>query len=290
MFVGLAALGLLLVAGPAGATFPGRKGLIAAEMEAGYRDTSHVWLFSATAKTPKYVAVGDHPAWSPDGKSLVLGQAAGITIFGVEGMRLTGRRVLVRQTASAGTTGNRWVGIPSWSGDGQWIVYVRQETPQRGLDIYKVRVSDGYTVRLTHAPYGWRKTDPDWSPDGSTIAYTDCNANGSTCSLDLMDADGSHKRVVYSRPHVEANDPKWSPDGTKLGVTLHPYYNNLNFPTGAAIVDVASHKLMTIYGADAFTTWTPDGRDFVVRDEDSRLPSSVRRQLDDHERVRYLGS
>src|SRR5262249_36049408 len=96
-----------------------------------------------------------------DGKSLVLGQSAGIVAFTVHGGRLTGRRVLVRQSSTAATTGNRWVGIPSWSADGQWVVYVRQETTLGGSDIYKVRVSDGSKVRLTHAPYGLPQDRPE---------------------------------------------------------------------------------------------------------------------------------
>src|SRR3989442_15794391 len=104
-------------------------------------------------------------------------------------MRLTSRRVLVRQASAV-----RWVGFPAWSGDGRYVVYVQGE-PGRGSDIYKVRVADGRTFRLTHARRSSFNTDPAWSPDSSTIAYTACNPSGIRCALELIDADGSHRRV-----------------------------------------------------------------------------------------------
>ena len=63
LLVGLVAVGLL--AGPAGATFPGRNGLIVGEGPPVDASHAELLLLGATAKV---VGVGFHPAWSPDGK------------------------------------------------------------------------------------------------------------------------------------------------------------------------------------------------------------------------------
>ena len=60
--------------------------------------------------------------------------------------------------------------------------FYAQGEPDLGSDIYKVRVADGRTFRLTHVPRGLRNLDPAWSPDSATIAYSACNPSGSRCA------------------------------------------------------------------------------------------------------------
>ena len=243
----LIAVGLVVT--PAGLTLPSRNGLIAAQGTGGGPNNSSLWLVGASAK---FVGLGFNPAWSPDGKWLAYGEPHAIEIARVQGMRLTGRRVLVRQR-------DRFhpVGDPAWSGDGKYVVYAQGDF---GGDIYKARVSDGRTFRLTHAPRGLRYLGPAWSPDNRTIAFDACNASGSRCALDFMDADGSHVRVVLSRPGTAFIRPKWSPDGRKIGLT-----RDVNFREQAEILDLASHKLRSLSDeSEHFDAWSPGGRRILI--------------------------
>ena len=54
---------------------------------------------------------------------------------------------------------------------------------------------------------------PDWSPDGSRIAFT-CvvNDNPEVCAVN---ADGSGRRRLTSSPGFDGH-PSWSPDGRKI--------------------------------------------------------------------------
>src|SRR5262249_40715658 len=81
-------------------------------------------------------------------------------------------------------------------------------------DVYVANADGSGLVRLTSDP--GPEFDPDWSPDGTKIAYRDSTRgiNGDD-EVFVMDADGSHKTNLTNNP---ANDwgPAWSPDGTRI--------------------------------------------------------------------------
>jgi Tol biopolymer transport system component len=65
--------------------------------------------------------------------------------------------------------------------------------------------------RLTFNPAS--DTEPAWSPDGSTIAFsTDRDGNG---EIYLMNADGTNLRRLTNHPAADRS-PSWSPDGTRI--------------------------------------------------------------------------
>ena len=71
--------------------------------------------------------------------------------------------------------------------------------------------ADGGNQRnLTHHPA--LDSSPDWSPDGSQIAFTSERTNG--LSIFVMDADGANVRQLTEGPFDVA--PKWSPDGKRI--------------------------------------------------------------------------
>src|SRR5207244_8872868 len=68
---------------------------------------------------------------------------------------------------------------------------------------------------------------PDWSPDGSKLAYEDDGfGNG---DIMVMNADGSNQHDVSNGPAMEFS-PAWSPDGEQIAY--------LSFASGPRLVYV----------------------------------------------------
>jgi TolB protein len=144
------------------------------------------------------------PSWSSDG-GLIAFYSAELYVMRPDG---TGARPITRVEAE----------YPAWSADGQRIAFMSAQPGVRVTDPnYDVFVAnrDGSRLRqLTDWPGedGW----PAWSPDGRSIAFSTTHApdGRGRYRVYLMDADGSHKRLLTRA--VSGGFPVWSPDGKAI--------------------------------------------------------------------------
>ena len=97
------------------------------------------------------------------------------------------------------------------------IAFVARNLEQSGYsDIYVVNPDGTGRVQLTDGSLD--DTSPDWSPDGTKIAYVhggagDLNADYNyPGTIMVMNSDGSGKRKLLD----DGSSPAWSPDGTKI--------------------------------------------------------------------------
>lgn len=121
--------------------------------------------------------------------------------------------------------------------------------------------SDKTRLQIT----GSKNGNPQWSPDGTEIAYI----NYDTASLHVVTADGLLDRIVVddlSGPNGCHCDFEWSPDGQWI---VYAPYTPTNGPEAAAIWvvrrDGTERRQITDRGTypradDISPTWSPDGR------------------------------
>lgn len=162
---------------------------------------------------------------------------------------------------------------PRWSPDGKDIVFVAPGGKDNlgndlGLDLW-VMNSDGTGIRdITHAPGD--DTDPAWSPNGQTIAFTSNRINDlrqvfimSTACLAQSGDDacwGEKPRNLSAGFAVEYS-PAWSPDGTQIAVVA-----SINGAPGRIFLRSPSpgqptefNRTGRIIGADNLA-WSRDGQ------------------------------
>jgi len=98
----------------------------------------------------------------------------------------------------------------SLSADGQTLAFDSDRTGNH--DIYTVSTSGGEPRRLTTDPFD--EFMPDWSPDGSEIAYHAFTPPG-TRQLRIIRSSGGPPSIVSPTP-LNQRQPGWSPDGRSL--------------------------------------------------------------------------
>ena len=149
------------------AVFPGHNGKIAIS---GI-ETATPGQFGFT-----FLAPGDSPAWSPDGKQIAFssGYPFGISVMDEGGLN---QRLVTFSRVN--------VGSPTWSSDGQRIAYQRDFGP--GADIFVIGADGTGRTNLTRTQ-SVAEAEPAWSPDGRLIAFTQDR------NIFVMNADGTGRR------------------------------------------------------------------------------------------------
>lgn len=108
-----------------------------------------------------------------------------------------------------------------------------------------------------------------WSPDARMLAY-DCGKWDGLYKIDLSSSEVTKVVDMYSASH-----PGWSPDGNQLAFTVYNFPVSLQPAIGSNITRVfvadlrssevlptnlALDSLQLFQSADAFSSWSPDGK------------------------------
>jgi len=217
-----------LLTPPAAATPPGQNGLIAWQRES--RTTPpHLWVANPDGSAARQVfgnarSEGEFEvALSPTDPNLVFfsGFFAGpFTEDIFSGNLATG--VVTRVT-----TANSADIAPTVSPDGAKIAYFGVRRPARIRPNVppppeRIRIADvdGSGDRAI-TPRNQRSLDPDWSPDGTRIVYTQARLVGprrqrAQNRLVVINADGTARRPITAFGGADEINPKWAPDGQTI--------------------------------------------------------------------------
>jgi Tol biopolymer transport system component len=160
------------------------------------------------------------PAWSPDGRKIVYATDAG---------RRPPTRLFVMNADGSGKrrlTSNRRADYtdPQWSPGGATIAFgiarATGESPRaHDLSIAAVDADDAGNLRRLTPRGGADEVNPNWSPDGTAIAFERTRLFPVRQSdIWAMNGDGSGKRRITATRVYETN-PVFSPDGTRIAFT-----------------------------------------------------------------------
>ena len=157
---------------------------------------------------------------------------------------------------------------PAWSPDGQRIAYHFgvYHWGTGWLDTHSIWVmsSDGTKqTQLTYSPAGclW----PEWSPDGTKIAFSAYSAQEHEGHIAVMSADGSQVTTVTTGKTFDAF-PDWTPDG-KL-IFLRKPYTKTKAPGDLFVVNADGTALarLTRTGSIGCFKLSPDGTTIAFHD------------------------
>ncbi|HJW95799.1 MAG TPA: protein kinase [Thermoanaerobaculia bacterium] len=124
----------------------------------------------------------------------------------------------------------------TFSRDGNYVCFVRYDTNMTA-DLARVPLLGGKPETLIHDI----DTRPDFTPDGSRIAFVRDDFNKSTSTVMVANGNGSDPRALATlRLPDRAYSPSWSRDGEKLVVAQRNKVIEIAWPSGT-MREIATH-------------------------------------------------
>jgi hypothetical protein len=234
--------GLLALAAPAPAAFPGANGRIAFTSYSGPTASIETIEPDGTGRT-ELIRGGAGPAWSADGARIA---------FTVDGHT---------HTMNADGSGDFEIPgfyysdlYPSWSPDGKRIAFPFSFCGMGtcGAGIYSMNVDGSDRTAVTSG------ADPAWSPDGSRIAFERWQYYNTNEGIHTVNPDGTGMIEITGN---DDRQPAWSPDGSKIAFVR---YSPSNHFAEAEIYSINSDgteetRLTNNFVSDTQPAWSPDG-------------------------------
>ena len=271
--IAIVALGCAaLPAAAAQASFPGGNGklVFTSPSSAATRDSE---VFTVNPDGAARMQLTNEPAgvvnprWSPDGTRIAM------TVLTDAGPN--GPTVAIWTMNADGSSPTKVVDDadwPAWSPDGSKIAFARRPFCARGpvacpeYDLYTVKV-DGTGITRVTDHNGLNEIQPDWSPDGSRIAFA---AAGDGYDVWTVNLDGGGLAQLTNTPGADLG-PTWSPDGTRIGFSSERDEASpsrcgagCNSEIYTINADGSDPVRVTFDPArDEMAAWSPDGNQFA---------------------------
>lgn len=212
------------------------------------RDEGELWVVGPGGAVPLGVE-GILPEISPAAEAIAFAgdveEAGNVDIYtvGVDG---TGLRRL--------TTDPHVDTSPSWSPDGRWIAFEREDG-EGHAEIFIV-AADGSDERQLTNNDETNDGAPDWSPDGGTILFT--RYIGTNAEILAVGPEGGKPTRLTTSAGYDGG-AEWSPDGGRIAFVRDPEEDG----TGELWVmapDGSDGQLLANVSAEVFSlAWSPDG-------------------------------
>ncbi|MFH1568592.1 MAG: hypothetical protein ABIL09_11400 [Gemmatimonadota bacterium] len=204
-----------------------------------------------------------YPAWSPDGKWLSFTSGRGgathiwvIPSAGGEPRRVTGAPLGVTPSMASSR----------WSPDGRSLAFPAIADGD-DAEIYIVPVSGGERTRVTFD--ATRNDFPDWSADGTQLAYG--TARGGNRAIWIASLDGSAPPRLLETGLPEGTSqllPRYSPDGRWIAFQARLLGDRQDAFATTWVVPAAGGRAVQVTPAARMSgfvpAWSPDGHQLAV--------------------------
>jgi Tol biopolymer transport system component len=151
------------------------------------------------------------------------------------------------------TTDEIFAASPSWSPDGEEIVFVNYRT------LYRLRRGSDEVTRLSISPdqQGRDESQPAWSPDGQWIAFISWPGDEGSNLIRVNVKDGAQETLVRD---IEWGAVAWSPDGQWIA-----YQDDGEIRKDR--IDGGERQTIAGVRYGKGLAWSPDGERIVFADD-----------------------
>ena len=233
------------------------------------KNTSYIYLANLKDGSTQQISTGDEDLfpfrinWATDNELIytadglirkrIIGQSTIETIPFEATFTLNRKPYEKKKYDFDNTEDHKALGIasPVVSDDGKKIAFAAKG------DIF-IQEIDGKLIQLTNDSSV--DLDPDWSPDGNTLAYI--SDRGGLMNIWLHDLKSNKSRLLSKQIIEDTSYPTWSPDGKKIAYYTQNYMKKWGYGI-LHIADVASGEVKvankTVW-VPSKPSWSPDGK------------------------------